>query len=107
MGRPNCAKPKSEKGVDIFIWTMRPHRATPGSEKTRLCLIVPHGRPYLLHHNLDIFIDVSCFYSKCRRFARAAVGSIYSPEVGSFSFPVKGADHSSQRAEIFALAIAP
>ena len=63
---------------------------------------VPHGRPYLLHHNLDIFIDGSCFYSKCRRFARAAVG-IYSPEVGSFSFPVEGADHSSQRAEIFAL----
>ena len=66
---------------------------------------VPHGRPYLLHHNLDIFIDGSCFYSKCRRFARAAVG-IYSPEVGSFSFPVEGSDHSSQRAEIFALAIA-
>ena len=31
---------------------------------------------------------------------------IYSPEVGSFSFPVEGSDHSSQRAEIFALAIA-
>ena len=31
---------------------------------------------------------------------------IYSPEVGSFPFPVAGADHSSQRTEIFALAIA-
>ena len=39
VGRPNRAKPKFEKGVDISIWTMRPHRATPGSEKTRLFLI--------------------------------------------------------------------
>ena len=30
---------------------------------------VPHGRPFLLHQILDVFIDGSCFYSKCRRFA--------------------------------------
>ena len=67
--------------------------------------VVSTGSACLLKKNQDAFVDGSCFYSKCRRFSRAAVG-IYSPEAGTFSFPMPGADHSSQRSEIYALAAA-
>ena len=58
---------------------------------------------FVLHHNQDVFIDGSYFYSKCRRSARAII-EIFFPEADQFSFPVIGSDHSLQRAKLHALA---
>ena len=60
--------------------------------------------PFDLTSNCDIFIDGSCFSSRSKRFKWAGVG-IYSPERGVFQYPVAGPDHSSQRAELSALAV--
>ena len=61
--------------------------------------------PFELRDNLDVFIDGSCYRTKSKRFTSAAVG-VHSPVRGTFAFPLRGPDHSSQRAELWALAVA-